>query len=328
MGKKRTKNCFNGRTRTKGRFQYDRHVHYQIHDKHGSKIDPEEFYGYDTPQKKTSPVIPDRSCNYRRKPHPDTIYGGPSFDEFTILSGNNKISSGGGADIITTGPGRDVLEGGPGADYLAGGPGNDIYIYNPGDGKDQITEANQHGRASNPGNDTIQFGGCITPKDITTQLVGNHLVIKFRNNPNDSITVADWKHHHKKQYDNGTLWKPFKRRIENFEFSNGQKLNAKQFTKNMTVIRSDSGMPLSPGMVSDLTGDTVQITDSFPGEGAVFSNEDNYLSTERMNCLIQDVAAFASDDGVLSSNIHDAAANVCPVNIAAPDIASDWRQSA
>ena len=104
--------------------------------------------------------------------------------------------------------------GGEGDDTLEGFRGDDTYIFNKGDGNDTIEEYS--------GNDTLKFGEGISKEDIIVKKSGydgaysNDIVISFKNNPTDSITLKDAIRMNEANKD---------KMIENFIFSNGDKLS-------------------------------------------------------------------------------------------------------
>ena len=104
--------------------------------------------------------------------------------------------------------------GGEGYDTLEGFRGDDTYIFNKGDGNDTIEEY--------AGNDTLKFGEGISKEDIIVKKNGyggaysNDIVISFKNNPTDSITLKDAIRMNEANKD---------KMIENFIFSNGDKLS-------------------------------------------------------------------------------------------------------
>ncbi len=124
----------------------------------------------------------------------DTIYGS---------NGANILYGEAGNDSLYGGSNNDTLIGGKGNDYLQGGYGNDTYIFSKGDGKDTIYDED-----STEGNlDTIRFGAGIKPADlifihpVCPPNVGyndpgyvdeNDLIIRFKNSPDDQITVKDY----------------------------------------------------------------------------------------------------------------------------------------
>ena len=124
----------------------------------------------------------------------DTIYGS---DGANILYGEA------GNDSLYGGSNNDTIIGGKGNDYLRGGYGNDTYIFSKGDGKDTIYDED-----STEGNlDTIRFGAGIKPADLIfihpvcppnvssddpSYVNENDLIIRFKNSPDDQITVKNY----------------------------------------------------------------------------------------------------------------------------------------
>ncbi|MBL8339709.1 MAG: putative Ig domain-containing protein, partial [Rhodoferax sp.] len=123
---------------------------------------------------------------------------------------SNTLVGGAGNDTLwATALARDtVMEGGPGQDTLLGSAYNDTYRFAPGDGRDTLTEvAPAAGRQ-----DTLLWGGGITPADIRLQRVGNDLVLGHAMGQ-DQITVTGWfagvgQQIERIQFEDGTVWDP------------------------------------------------------------------------------------------------------------------------
>lgn len=148
------------------------------------------------------------------KYHNDTIEGKGGNDILNGDEGNDTLIGGEGNDRLDGGEGNDILIGGEGDDTLEGFRGDDTYIFNKGDGNDTIEEYS--------GNDTLKFGEGISKEDIIVKKSGydgaysNDIVISFKNNPTDSITLKDAIRMNEANKD---------KMIENFIFSNGDKLS-------------------------------------------------------------------------------------------------------
>lgn len=148
------------------------------------------------------------------KYHNDTIEGKGGNDILNGDEGNDTLIGGEGNDRLDGGEGNDILIGGEGDDTLEGFRGDDAYIFNKGDGNDTIEEYS--------GNDTLKFGEGISKEDIIVKKSGydgaysNDIVISFKNNPTDSITLKDAIRMNEANKD---------KMIENFIFSNGDKLS-------------------------------------------------------------------------------------------------------
>lgn len=148
------------------------------------------------------------------KYHNDTIEGKGGNDILNGDEGNDTLIGGEGNDRLGGGEGNDILIGGEGDDTLEGFRGDDTYIFNKGDGNDTIEEYF--------GNDTLKFGEGINKEDIIVKKNGydgaysNDIVISFKNNPTDSITLKDAIRINEANKD---------KMIENFIFSNGDKLS-------------------------------------------------------------------------------------------------------
>ncbi len=242
-----------------GATHYDSHIHYQINNSENEKIDPEEFWKSYSPTEISSEVPakvsrdikeiyinflkPDAGCNNRKtKLGKGTKLG--SNDNDTILMVDNlphKIDAGPGNDYVKTGSGNDTLKGGRGKDVLEGGDGDDTYVYDPGDNNDDIFEAPHYAlnKGSKPNNNTLKFGKCISFNDIESTFDDNNLVIYFKNNPDDSITIHDWIVNSQKKPGSRSWWLT-QRRIENFEFSDGTKLTAAEFLNSLGTKNDDN----------------------------------------------------------------------------------------
>ena len=144
----------------------------------------------------------------------DTIEGKGGNDILSGDEGNDTLIGGEGNDRLGGGEGNDILIGGEGDDTLEGFRGDDTYIFNKGDGNDTIEEYF--------GNDTLKFGEGISKEDIIVKKNGyggaysNDIVISFKNNPTDSITLKDVIRMNEANKN---------KMIENFIFSNGDKLS-------------------------------------------------------------------------------------------------------
>lgn len=129
------------------------------------------------------------------------------------LSGTENLS-GSGNTLNNTIEGNDannILNGKTGNDTLIGGKGSDTYIFNSGDGQDIIIEDDP----SNISLDTIKFGEGITKDNIILTKTGFDLIITFKNNSTDKITIK-----------NSNIYK--NSRIEKFEFADGTIFDAKE----------------------------------------------------------------------------------------------------
>ena len=128
----------------------------------------------------------------------DTINGGNEADEIYGDAGNDYLNGSGGSD---------TLVGGTGDDWLVGGYGDETYIYNLGDGKDTIIESD--------GSDEIVFGEGISSDDIYFKKESNNIIVKFRNNDSDQITL------YRQLFYNSN----YNYMVEKLEFSDGSSLD-------------------------------------------------------------------------------------------------------
>nr|WP_314868607.1 calcium-binding protein [uncultured Campylobacter sp.] len=137
----------------------------------------------------------------------------------------NVLIGGDGNDELYGKAGNDTLIGDKDDDILIGGTGNDTYIFNKGDGNDIIED--------NDGVDTLKFGERIGKEDliISRDTNSDNIVIKFKNNTTDSITLKNVIYANKTRI-NGA--------IENFEFADGDKLSFNDI-KELPMVGTDKG---------------------------------------------------------------------------------------
>ena len=155
----------------------------------------------------------------------NVLIGGDGNDELYGQRGNDTLKGGSGYDLLDGGEGNDILIGGKNDDTLKGGYGNDIYIFNKGDGNDIIED--------NDGVDTLKFGEGIAKEDllISRDTNSENIVIKFKNNTTDSITLKNVIYANKTRISSA---------IENFEFANGDKLSFNDI-KELPMVGTDKG---------------------------------------------------------------------------------------
>ena len=139
---------------------------------------------------------------------------------------DNRLSGQDGDDDLKGLDGNDILEGGRGDDILDGGAGSDVYIFNPGDGRDII---NNKEALYSKSLDTLRFGAGITASDLMVSLgkgvSGYDLIITFRNNPEDKVTITGF-------VTSSSLQANFYS-VRSFQFADG------------TVLRGDDLLPLT-----------------------------------------------------------------------------------
>ncbi|WP_272490883.1 calcium-binding protein, partial [Mesobacterium pallidum] len=109
---------------------------------------------------------------------------GETWDLAEILSragtgtaGDDDIDLGTAGDLAT-------LAGGAGDDRLAGGRGDTTYLFNPGDGQDEIVEAD----SSYYSTDTLRLGAGFDRADMVAVQQGNDLVLRFIGH-DDTLTI-------------------------------------------------------------------------------------------------------------------------------------------
>lgn len=97
----------------------------------------------------------------------DKLYGGNGDDVLSNVSGSaSHLYGENGDDILKGGWGNDILDGGAGNDSLYGGEFHDTYLFGKGSGQDTV-EAFESADRHFEGNDTVSFGGGLTPQDLT-----------------------------------------------------------------------------------------------------------------------------------------------------------------
>ena len=135
---------------------------------------------------------------------------------------------------------NNIFYGNKGNDTLYGYRGDDTYIFNLGDGNDTIIDYDYYSK-----NDTIKFGSGISKDDLIVSRVNDygtnkmtspdslkHLLIKFKNSPNDSILIK-YAFENNQTSNRGV--------IENFIFVNGDKLSF-QNIKNLCLKNNDEAI--------------------------------------------------------------------------------------
>ncbi|RUM44168.1 MAG: hypothetical protein DSY46_06295, partial [Hydrogenimonas sp.] len=175
----------------------------------------------------------------------DTFLARAGDDTVNALAGDDYVDGGAGNDTLEGGAGNDrllgdsdgdyhdgsysdTLIGGQGDDILQGGAGNDTYIFNRGDGYDTIYDYDRYqGNYSfyNAGNDTLKFGEGITQEDLLFVQDGNDLIVALKEDGQpfealqDKIRIKDWYN--------------VNHRIEQFVFSDGQRLDVNQVAQRI-----------------------------------------------------------------------------------------------
>ena len=176
--------------------------------------------------KKLSLIGTDSSENIIGYAHTHNIIKGEGGNDKLYGQGwNDTMYGGDGNDLIEGGSGNDTLIGDKGDDTLNGSVGNDTYVFNKGDGNDTIEDSD--------GADTLKFGEGISKEDllISRGADKDDIVIKFKNNTADSITLKNVIYENKTRI-NGV--------IENFKFANGEKLNFEDI-KQLSLVGTNEG---------------------------------------------------------------------------------------
>ncbi len=185
----------------------------------------------------------------------------------------------------------DIFEGGSGNDTLYGGEGSDTYLFNRGDGHDTISEYDYSGDDI----DTIKPGPGIAKDDILITRKDYNLVFGIKDT-NDSITVENW-------YSGGDCCK-----IESLLFSDGTSMTQAEIEKGVIVRGADAGDCLS-GLDAGGIG-KVQISGGF------------CLNDADINAIIQQMTAYAAENGIPLTSVDDVKGNREMMNI----IANAWHQ--
>ena len=160
----------------------------------------------------------------------DTLDGGDGNDTLWGGGNNDSLIGSSGDDTLFGGSGDDILQGGTGDDILNGQGGSDTYLFNLGDGNDYIEDAS-FGNFVN----TVQFGPNIAAEDLLfTTDARQDLIIRFVDNPNDSLTINN-------QALNDTSIK-----INTFEFADGTVLTIDQ-VRELYIQEGSSGDDLLEG---------------------------------------------------------------------------------
>ncbi|MEZ5808047.1 MAG: Ig-like domain-containing protein [Zhengella sp.] len=103
----------------------------------------------------------------------ENVTGGSGDDEITGDSADNELRGGDGDDTLSGEGGNDVLAGHRGDDILIGGQGEDVFAFSFGFGEDRIEDFEL-------GIDQLFYlGDAMSLADITTEQIGNDLVVRF-----------------------------------------------------------------------------------------------------------------------------------------------------
>ncbi len=147
----------------------------------------------------------------------DLLHGNEGNDELAGQEGDDILFGDAGDDFLQGDAGNDILVGGAGNDTLFDQQGNETYKIFAGNGHDSLFDAS--------GTDTVEFLNGATLSSISTQFVGNNLVVSF--DDNNSLILLDWKN---SQF------------IERFIFSDGSSLSGALLSQNevfSSIIEGD-----------------------------------------------------------------------------------------
>ncbi|MDD3595660.1 calcium-binding protein [Sulfuricurvum sp.] len=244
----------------------------------------------------------------------DLLYGTDGQEELQGLDGNDYLKGLDGDDLLIGGEGDDTLQGGLGDDTLEGDGGDDVYLYNKGDGRDMIIDFS--------GNDTIMFGEGITYEDVSFEINGNDLLLRFSYDldlpikDRDSIQITNYNDH------------GFE--IENLEFSNGEvfsiaaliQVNTNQTPEAPSVVSNilqDIRILTGEVGATDADGDILSYTVSTEASHGVLSVDENgtwnyaaadgYMGTDSAVLTIND-----NNGGVITQTLN------FEVNVSAPTL--------
>ena len=202
----------------------------------------------------------------------DNIYGAEGDDKIYGKDGDDTIISYDGNDVIDGGAGNDTLHSGNGNDTLYGGDGNDRLNGDAGDDILYGGEGNDvlEGR---DGNDTL-YGG--TGNDQLQGGAGDDTYIFNKGDGADAISDYEG---------NDTI-----------KFGEGIK------KENITFQRVDNDLLLKYG-----DNDTVRINNQFGSSSieqiALASGE--YITASKINKIIEDLNAYASNNGMSNISMDD-----------------------
>ena len=213
-----------------------------------NKVSNNEFKGYNDIENTITGL--DSSDIINSGELSDSLYGNGGDDKIYSYGGDDTIDLGDGNDTVYAGYGNDTIIGGRGDDILKGEYGSDTYIYNLGDGNDIISEQGNYYQ-DDTDVDTLIFGQGIKKEDLLVfrkpydlnldnddsqddfnQIDRNlvNLVIKFKNSPNDSITIENAISDGKIDTNNT---------LKAFKFANGDELNIDDIA-NLAMKGSDT----------------------------------------------------------------------------------------
>jgi len=113
----------------------------------------------------------------------ELIIGSDTASTLLGNGGSDILIGSDGSEILDGGSGNDRIHGGAGDDTLTGGLGNDTYIFGADSGDDTITAASGNNL------DKIQLADGVSIETISTELIGNDLVLYLGDS---SLTIEGW----------------------------------------------------------------------------------------------------------------------------------------
>lgn len=232
----------------------------------------------------------------------DTLYGTSSADRISGMSGNDILYGGAGNDTILGGAGIDILHGEAGNDSLEGGAGGDTL--NGNDGNDTLK--------GDDGNDTL-FGGLgkdylyggagndtLQGKQMGDDLYGGAGNDLYIFNVGDGVdTISDE--------------------------AGSDTISINGVTKDDIAIFMDSNNSLHIDYDTTAeTTDTIEILNQNTNTIENIIVGDYMLTSTTINQLIQDMSAYATENGITISSIEDVKANADLINM----ISNAWTDAA
>ena len=199
-------------------------------------------------------------------------------------AGNDTISAGYGDDTIYGGLGDDSILGSNGNDYIEGNEGND-YI-SAGSGSDTIK--------GGAGNDTLSIGG------------GANAFVEMDGGTGDDTMYISGSGH-----------------FDVIDESGFDTLKIWQNKANIALFMEDGDLVIDAGAAAGTT--VVNIKDQSSGAiDVLYCSDNSYLTSSTINQLIQDMSAYATQQGITISSVEDVKANADLMHL----INSSWTAAA
>lgn len=215
----------------------------------------------------------------------DLVYGGNGDDYIDTCEDNDIIFGEDGNDTINTGSGDDVVYGGSGNDSIYNEFGND-YI-DGGDGDDYIeTHSGNDTIVGGRGNDSIYDNSGGNETFIYNLGDGNDTIYNYGSNDSDTIQFGD------------TV------ALENIAF----------FTDSSGNLIIDYGEQSGNNTIKiNNQNSSSYAIESFEAKDATGTT--HLLTNEDINKLIQDMSAYAAENGITISSVQDVKDNPDLMNL-------------